>query len=150
MVTSVTFGQLSQLFQGSWKPAPGHYHSPEVWAMWDGSSATWGLQPGVTQLSPESAAIDGDFAAFLARLELPTAAEIAARGMAAFGRWLAAGLPLVDETTRQKRAMVCEACPAWDSEARAGLGRCGHPKCGCTSLKWWLKTEKCPAGWWPA
>lgn len=67
----------------------------------------------------------------------------------AMGRWAAAGFPLASEASIKVRKNTCEACPYWDSEARLGLGKCTHEKCGCTKLKWWLETETCPDNRWP-
>lgn len=149
-VQTITDVQIGQLYRLAWKPEqPGHLLGETVWAVWDGQHAHFGRQPG-RELSEELKAQEPELAAFLSGLALPTAAEIMARGMGAFGRWLAAGLPIVSESHRAARAAVCAACPFWEPQARLGLGRCRHRGCGCTLLKWWLATERCPAGKWPA
>lgn len=79
----------------------------------------------------------------------PSAAELAANFFGALGRWVAAGLPVVSEATHRGRMAACRACPHWDELARAGLGKCRAPGCGCTRLKHWLATETCPLGQWP-
>lgn len=67
----------------------------------------------------------------------------------AMTRWISAGFPVADDATIAQRAAACRACPYWDGSARLGLGKCTHAQCGCTRLKWWLQTEKCPDGRWP-
>jgi len=68
----------------------------------------------------------------------------------AIKRWVSAGFPVADEATIAQRASACRACLYWDGAARFGLGKCNHAKCGCTMLKWWLETEKCPDDRWPS
>lgn len=80
----------------------------------------------------------------------PTNADLASNFAGAMVRWVKAGLPVVTRPEYQARASVCDACPHWDRAARLGLGKCSAPGCGCTSLKRWLATEKCPLGRWPA
>lgn len=143
--------QVARLYRREWVPEqPGHIHGETIWAVWDGRMARFGLQPGCKDVSEELKAAAPELAAQLVGVMMPTAGEILARGMAAFARWAAAGLPVVDEAVRLARADACAACPRWDAKARGGLGHCQHPGCGCTRLKWWLATERCPAGWWPA
>ncbi|HSI82852.1 MAG: hypothetical protein ACAI35_24475 [Candidatus Methylacidiphilales bacterium] len=79
----------------------------------------------------------------------PTLGELATRFTTAVSAWVTAGMPVVSETEYQTRAAACTTCPLWDPAARLGLGRCNHSGCGCTKLKRWLATEKCPAGKWP-
>jgi hypothetical protein len=57
-------------------------------------------------------------------------------------RWIAHGLHVAPEALQWERSCVCALCPAWD----AGRRRCNE--CGCTSLKHWLATERCPLGRW--
>jgi len=82
------------------------------------------------------------------RPQEPTAAELAANFSSALARWSAAGFPVVSRETYEARAAVCEPCEFWDGAARLGLGKCRHKKCGCTKMKRWLATEKCPLGKW--
>jgi hypothetical protein len=76
-------------------------------------------------------------------------AELAGNFAGAMTRWIAAGAPVVSAETYAARAAVCEGCEHWDGAARLGLGKCKAPGCGCTSLKRWLATEKCPLTKWP-
>ena len=69
-------------------------------------------------------------------------------------RWHRAGYKLASRDLRGLRKATCSACvlpdglPGYDPAARGGLGRCRS--CGCTGLKWWLQSERCPLGKWPA
>lgn len=84
----------------------------------------------------------------------PTAADLATH--AAFAAWRAAAAAargdsvVVAPETLAARTAACIACELWDPRARFGLGKCRHPKCGCTKLKRWLTTESCPLARWPA
>lgn len=80
----------------------------------------------------------------------PSVAELAGNFASAMGRWILAGAPVASQIQYYARAAICDSCPHWDGKARAGLGKCGVPGCGCTSMKRWLATEKCPLGKWPA
>ena len=62
--------------------------------------------------------------------------------------WAKNGFPVANEKLINKRRSICLSCSFWDNKARSGLGKCNHSKCGCTRIKWWLETEKCPAGKW--
>lgn len=68
----------------------------------------------------------------------------------ATARWAKAGLPIADEQQFNARLAACRACPKgfWKEGARFGLGRCDAPGCGCTKLKLWMATERCPLGFW--
>lgn len=78
----------------------------------------------------------------------PTAAELAANFTVAVARWSAAGFPVVSRKIYDARAAICAPCEFWDGSARLDLGKCTHKKCGCTKMKRWLATEKCPLGKW--
>jgi hypothetical protein len=83
----------------------------------------------------------------------PTVIDLATR--AAYAAWRAAAAALhgervlVTEDEYAARSVACESCPHWDGAARAGLGKCNAPNCGCTKLKRWLATETCPLRKWP-
>lgn len=76
-------------------------------------------------------------------------AELARNGLTAASRWAVAGFPLASLTVFSERAKACSECldsqgvPVWSSE---GIGHCRA--CGCTGLKRYLATERCPAGKW--
>lgn len=61
-------------------------------------------------------------------------------------RWAKAGFSIADETEVARRKASCTSCRYWNPTARLGMGKC--LKCGCTSLKLKLATEKCPIGKW--
>lgn len=65
-------------------------------------------------------------------------------------RWNAAGHPMASRATRKARGAICAACEHWRPGGNLGLGECAAPGCGCTRAKWWLATEACPLGKWPA
>jgi hypothetical protein len=71
----------------------------------------------------------------------------------ALKRWQAAGRPVVSRETARERAAICQGCEYWRAGGNFGLGECRAPGCGCTRLKIWLATEKCPhpaGAKWPA
>ncbi len=80
--------------------------------------------------------------------EEPTAVELAGNFVGAMARWSTAGFATVSAEDYAARGAVCDACEFWDGAARLGLGKCNAPGCGCTKLKRWLSTEKCPLGKW--
>lgn len=82
------------------------------------------------------------------KLPPPTLGELMGNFAGALGRFVKAGFKTVDEPTFQKRIAVCRACEYWQEDARAGLGKCEHPGCGCTRFKHWMATEKCPLSKW--
>ena len=60
--------------------------------------------------------------------------------------WVASGFQIVPKETFTARLAICAACPFWKPRARFSLGKCD--KCGCTKLKHWLATERCPDKRW--
>jgi len=84
------------------------------------------------------------------RIAEPSIADLASNFATAISRWTAAGFSTVTREQYDARAAVCDACEYWDGNARLGLGKCGAPGCGCTAMKRWLSTEKCPLGKWPS
>lgn len=78
----------------------------------------------------------------------PTASELAANFGSALAKWSVAGFPVVSREIYEARASACAPCEFWNATARLGLGKCTHKKCGCTKMKRWLVTEKCPLGKW--
>lgn len=67
-------------------------------------------------------------------------AELIANFTKAIVKWMAAGLPVVSKPQFDQRLNTCGTCPEW-----TGLTCL---KCGCTGLKHWLATERCPLGKW--
>ena len=61
-------------------------------------------------------------------------------------KWAKSGFKIADAETLANRKAVCDTCPYWYAKARMGLGKC--IKCGCSSAKLKLASEKCPIGKW--
>jgi hypothetical protein len=76
----------------------------------------------------------------------PSAFTLAARFGAAMMSWAASGFKVCSQDEYQDRHDTCEACEYWNGSSAFGYGRC--KKCGCTGLKLFLRTEKCPANKW--
>jgi len=62
--------------------------------------------------------------------------------------WAAKGFPVVQSSEFDRRLSLCRACEFWEEEARLGAGKCNHTECGCSKLKHWLATSKCPLKLW--
>jgi hypothetical protein len=62
--------------------------------------------------------------------------------------WKSAGFPLPTRRMIHNRLTICKACEQFLPGGNLMLGEC--KKCGCTKLKTFLATEKCPLGKWPA
>ena len=63
------------------------------------------------------------------------------------GKWVAAGLPVVEEKKLNQRIAICHACSMWDEKGFGGTGSC--KKCGCsTQAKLRMDSEVCPEGKW--
>ena len=78
--------------------------------------------------------------------ELPSGFDMMKNFTASALAWAASGFLLVNKVKFDQRMNVCKACPFWEPRARFTLGKC--EKCGCTKLKQWLVTERCPDGRW--
>lgn len=83
-------------------------------------------------------------------LERPGVANKAGRLGGALVRWVRAGFGLAEKRERARRKAACETCELWRPRGNLGLGECQAPGCGCTRLKRYLPTERCPLGKWPA
>jgi len=79
----------------------------------------------------------------------PTVAELASNFSAALARWASSGFAVVTREQHAERMSACSSCEHWRPRERLGLGVCRAPGCGCTRLKHWLATERCPLGLWP-
>ena len=77
---------------------------------------------------------------------LPSGLDLARNFGTSILAWAVSGFPIVDRTTFEQRLAICQACPFWKPRARFTLGKC--EKCGCTKLKHWLATERCPDKRW--
>lgn len=78
--------------------------------------------------------------------EPPTVPEMAATFARSVKRWVSNGMGTVDFEKFHARLQTCQACDRWNGEAMFGLGRCG--KCGCSGVKLYMDTEKCPLDKW--
>ncbi len=84
----------------------------------------------------------------------PTPSEMVANAADAFVAWGAAGFPVRPYASRLAVVAACDACIYWDANARKipfteiYLGKCMHPGCGCTKMKRFLLTSRCPMGKW--
>lgn len=78
------------------------------------------------------------------RPTMPPFAEMVGNFTTSMAAWVTAGFPVVSNDTFTDRLETCGKCESWD---RSGtFPRCS--RCGCTQLKLWLKTERCPASKW--
>ncbi|HEY8965145.1 MAG TPA: hypothetical protein VIM58_01805 [Candidatus Methylacidiphilales bacterium] len=79
---------------------------------------------------------------------LPDVGTLALNLAKASARFAATGFKQVHPATLAARKAVCAACPDWEAQGYAGLGRCR--KCGCSGVKLGWASERCPAGKWEA
>ena len=70
----------------------------------------------------------------------PTLTDLLANFTGAMARWASSGFPLVTKETFDARFATCSACEHWAGKTCR--------KCGCTKLKLWLATERCPLDKW--
>jgi hypothetical protein len=75
-------------------------------------------------------------------LKDPSPAELAKNFAVAMADWVRAGYEVVDQAEHERRRAICLECEHWDAGARLGTGKCRV--CGCSSVKWWLASSKCP------
>lgn len=82
----------------------------------------------------------------------PSMKDMAVNLVSALGAWAAAGFPVLSAEDARARGEQCSGsetkpkCAHWQPDARGGFGKC--TLCGCTNLKWWLATAKCPRQKW--
>lgn len=69
---------------------------------------------------------------------------LAGRLAAALEHWAARGFPVVSAAEAGRRRSICGSCPYWDERGFSGLGRCRHRGCGCSGVKLYLASERCP------
>lgn len=58
--------------------------------------------------------------------------------------WAKQGFELVPTDIRKERLATCRQCEFFNPGGNFGLGECGAPGCGCTTVKAALGTSKCP------
>jgi hypothetical protein len=74
----------------------------------------------------------------------PTWDELIGHAGTALLKWASAGFPIAPPGIRAARHAICIQCSYWKETARFGAGKCSHPKCGCTKVKFQFATERCP------
>lgn len=73
----------------------------------------------------------------------PTLAELAKRFAVAMKSWASSGFKIVTSEQFAERRDICLTCNYWQGDgANVGTGRCG--KCGCSGLKLFAASERCP------
>jgi hypothetical protein len=73
----------------------------------------------------------------------PTLAELAKRFAVAMKSWASSGFKIVTSEQFAERRDICMTCNYWQGDgANVGTGRCG--KCGCSGLKLFAASERCP------
>lgn len=60
------------------------------------------------------------------------------------------GVKIVPDNVYNDRMSLCHTCYFWNEDGNAGLGKCNHPKCGCTRGKMKLAASSCPINNWGA
>lgn len=76
----------------------------------------------------------------------PTLADLGRNFAKATATWAASGFKVRDESDYKRISAICDSCEHWDKSGYFLAGKCN--KCGCTALKRFLKTEKCPIAKW--
>lgn len=71
---------------------------------------------------------------------------LAARFAHAALTWARSGFKVVTEAQLTQRQSICLACKHWNGSKMFGYGACDV--CGCSGLKLFAATEKCPIGLW--
>lgn len=82
------------------------------------------------------------------QLKGPGMLEMAKNAIGAAKRFAQSGFAMASDEEFKRRMEICVSCEFWDSAARMGIGKCA--KCGCTSSKLRLASEKCPLEKWNA
>lgn len=146
VIANLACGKLrSELIK---KDEPAFLFSENLWCIATEHGVSFGKILRDPVLDDSLLAVCPNFIQRIMNLQEPSVADLAKNFGGALSRWFAAGLPIVSKDEYARRAKICDSCPHWDAAARAGLGKCKHKKCGCTSFKRWLATEKCPIGKW--
>lgn len=79
-------------------------------------------------------------------VESPSTFQMAKNLAVSAVNWVKSGFAVVSDVEYERRIGICNACEFWDSTAYVGFGKC--LKCGCTSAKHHLASEKCPIEKW--
>lgn len=64
----------------------------------------------------------------------------------ALSYWRERGYPIASQEEIDKRLGICKGCEKWDQARFFGIGKCNT--CGCSAVKQWLATSKCPLNKW--
>ena len=72
--------------------------------------------------------------------------RLAASLATAMFNWAKGGFATVSKEGLDSRMETCRACPNWIEGRELINSKCA--KCGCSGLKLFLSTEKCPIGKW--
>ena len=75
----------------------------------------------------------------------PTISEMSKSLASSMVGWAKAGFALASDEVKDERLSICRGCEFWKE---GKYGRC--MKCGCSGIKLWLASEKCPIGKWDA
>lgn len=80
--------------------------------------------------------------------ELPTLDVLARNFWRAVGWWIVNGMPVTWPWQFRARLRQCQTNQCGDWMGDRVIARCAA--CGCTGLKLWLASERCPKGFWKA
>jgi len=72
--------------------------------------------------------------------------EIIINFIGAFRDNLKTGFKTIENEEKNNRQSICERCKFWEKKAYMNLGKC--KKCGCSGIKLWMASSKCPLGKW--
>ena len=76
----------------------------------------------------------------------PTPMQKARNFAQAAAQWVSSGFKHVTQVQFESRKAICESCPYWVNEMTFGYGGC--KACGCSGLKLFLPSQRCPKGKW--
>lgn len=79
---------------------------------------------------------------FLKDTQPPSIVERVAKFGHAAAQWAKQGFHVVSQEKLEAREAICHVCPHWNGSSYYGLGSCSF--CGCSGLKLYVETEKCP------
>ena len=141
-IQKLTFPDAEYLYRVSYNP-----DNPNEWLI--SGQTKYGFEDRRIVEATEFTRSDLEFekSAILETLDtLPTTFQMVQKFTKATYNWAKSGFKLADETELARRKSICNNCKFWYPTARMGLGKC--LKCGCSSAKLKLASEKCPIGRW--
>lgn len=89
---------------------------------------------------------ESDYARIVREYSTPPLHEQAMTLAVAMTCFVQSGGKVSSQSLIDHRFSVCKACKWW--KPGRFLFTCGCSKCGCTGIKLWVESEKCPAGKW--